>query len=101
MELGGEHMWPGAHPGGFYMYVSYIVSLHKGEMRELGLQHENELTSIFASELTNCLGFGSTHATCLTQSRDRGSIIMTIMMFGLHVIYHQDPQILRIQDPES
>ena len=60
MELGGEHMWPGAHPGGFYTYVSYIVSLHKGEMRELGLQHENELTSIFASELTICLGFDRT-----------------------------------------
>ena len=38
----------------------FVSLLHKGEMRELGLQHENELTSIFASELTNCLGFDRT-----------------------------------------
>ena len=63
-------MWPGAHPhtcivhthsqccmGGHFHIVSL---LHKGEMRELGLQHGNELTSIFASELTNCLGFDRT-----------------------------------------
>ena len=61
VELGGEHMWPGAHPGGFYMYCARSLTILYGR--------------IF-SYLCLCIrgrwgSWGSNHGPCLTVSNKK------------------------------